>query len=197
MRERRSSGWDLWEDAPCGLLIAAADGTVMRVNATLSRWIGYEPSELVGHKRFPELMPMGARVFLQTHWAPLLQMQGSVSEVQLDLLHKDGRRVPMMLSAIRRERNGVLQDEIAVLMASDRKLYEREILAARAKAEAAANDLELAQTRLRQANEAMAAEDRRKDEFLATLAHELRNPLAPLSNVIATMELRGADAPPS
>ncbi|MBP1203653.1 PAS domain S-box-containing protein [Duganella sp. 1411] len=197
MRERRSSGWDLWEDAPCGLLIAAADGTVMRVNATLSRWIGYEPSELVAHKRLPELMPMGARVFLQTHWTPLLQIQGSVSEVQLDLLHKDGRRVPMMLSAIRRERNGVLQDEIAVLMASDRKLYEREILAARAKAEAAANDLELAQNRLRQANEAMAAEDRRKDEFLATLAHELRNPLAPLSNVIATMELRGADAPPS
>ena len=26
--------------------------------------------------------------------------------------------------------------------------------------------------------------DRRKDEFLATLAHELRNPLAPLSNVL-------------
>jgi PAS domain S-box-containing protein len=197
MRERRSSGWDLWEDAPCGLLIAAPDGKVLRANLTLSRWLGYELAELVGHKRFPDLMPMGARVFLQTHWTPLLQMQGSVSEVQLDLLHKDGRRIPMMLSAIRRERNGAAQDEIAVLMAADRKLYERELLAARAKAEAATDDLELAQTRLRQANEAMAAEDRRKDEFLATLAHELRNPLAPLSNVIATMALRGADSPPS
>lgn len=197
MRERRSSGWDLWEDAPCGLLIAAPNGTVLRANATLSRWLGYELAELIGHKRFPDLMPMGARVFLQTHWTPLLQMQGSVSEVQLDLLHKDGRRIPMMLSAIRRERNGVVQDEIAVLMATDRKLYERELIAARAKAEAAASELELAQTRLRQANEAMAAEDRRKDEFLATLAHELRNPLAPMANVIATMELRGADAPPS
>ena len=197
MRERRSSGWDLWEDAPCGLLIAAPDGTVLRANSTLSRWLGYELSELIGQKRFADLMPMGARVFLQTHWAPLLQMQGSVSEVQLDLLHKDGRRIPMMLSAIRRERNGAPQDEIAVLLATDRKLYERELLAARAKAEAAANDLELAQTRLRLANDAMAAEDRRKDEFLATLAHELRNPLAPMANVIATMELRGAHTPPS
>lgn len=197
MRERRSSGWDLWEDAPCGLLIAAPDGTLLRANATASRWLGYEVAELIGHKRFPDLMPMGARVFLQTHWTPLLQMQGSVSEVQLDLLHKDGRRIPMMLSAIRRERNGAPQDEIALLMAADRKLYERELLAARAKAEAATNDLEMAQTRLRQANDAMAAEDRRKDEFLATLAHELRNPLAPMANVIATMELRGADAPPS
>ncbi|USX16494.1 ATP-binding protein [Oxalobacteraceae bacterium OTU3CAMAD1] len=197
MRERRSSGWDLWEDAPCGLLIAAPDGTLLRANATVSRWLGYAVAELIGHKRFPDLMPMGARVFLQTHWTPLLQMQGSVSEVQLDLLHKDGRRIPMMLSAIRRERNGAVQDEIALLMAADRKLYERELLAARAKAEAATNDLEMAQTRLRQANDAMAAEDRRKDEFLATLAHELRNPLAPMANVIATMELRGADAPPS
>ena len=197
MRERRSSGWDLWEDAPCGLLIAAANGTLLRANATASRWLGYEVAELIGHKRLPELMPMGARVFLQTHWTPLLQMQGSVSQVQLDLLHKDGRRIPMMLSAIRRERNGVLQDEVALLMAADRKLYERELLAARAKAEAATNELELAQARLRQANDAMAAEDRRKDEFLATLAHELRNPLAPMANVIATMELRGAGAPQS
>ena len=28
--------------------------------------------------------------------------------------------------------------------------------------------------------------DRRKDEFLATLAHELRNPLAPIRNGLAT-----------
>ena len=141
MRERRGSGWDLWEDAPCGLLIAAPDGTLLRANATVSRWLGYELAELIGHKRLPDLMPMGARVFLQTHWTPLLQMQGSVSEVQLDLLHKDGRRIPMMLSAIRRERNGAPQDEIALLMAADRKLYERELLAARARAEAVTDEL--------------------------------------------------------
>ena len=194
MLERRTSGWDLWEDAPCGLLIAAPDGMVLRANATISRWLGYELAELIDHRRFTELMPIGARVFLQTHWTPLLQMQGSVSEVQLDLLHKDGHRVPMMLSAIRRQRNGAMQDEIAVLRATDRKLFERELIAARARAEAAASELELAQSRLRLANAALAIEDRRKDEFLATLAHELRNPLAPMANVIATMRLRGADA---
>ncbi|MES2306341.1 MAG: PAS domain S-box protein [Gemmatimonadota bacterium] len=35
--------------------------------------------------------------------------------------------------------------------------------------------------------------DRRKDEFLATLAHELRNPLAPISNSLALMKRAGAD----
>jgi len=36
--------------------------------------------------------------------------------------------------------------------------------------------------------------DRRKDEFLATLAHELRNPLAPLSNMLAVMQRAEGDA---
>ncbi len=35
--------------------------------------------------------------------------------------------------------------------------------------------------------------DRRKDEFLATLAHELRNPLAPIRNALHIMRLTGSD----
>jgi len=35
--------------------------------------------------------------------------------------------------------------------------------------------------------------DRRKDEFLATLAHELRNPLAPIRNAAAILKARGRD----
>ncbi|HWG46278.1 MAG TPA: ATP-binding protein [Gemmataceae bacterium] len=37
--------------------------------------------------------------------------------------------------------------------------------------------------------------DQRKDEFLAMLAHELRNPLAPLKNAVQVMRIRGADVP--
>jgi signal transduction histidine kinase len=35
--------------------------------------------------------------------------------------------------------------------------------------------------------------DRRKDEFLATLAHELRNPLAPIRNAVSLLRLSGGD----
>jgi len=50
-------------------------------------------------------------------------------------------------------------------------------------------------TALREAEEALRLGDRRKDEFLATLAHELRNPLAPLRSALAVLKLRGgADA---
>jgi signal transduction histidine kinase len=50
----------------------------------------------------------------------------------------------------------------------------------------------------RQAAAALEDADRRKDEFLATLAHELRNPLAPLRNALYLLQLRehGVDAQP-
>ena len=35
--------------------------------------------------------------------------------------------------------------------------------------------------------EALREADRRKDEFLAMLAHELRNPLAPIRNAVADL----------
>ena len=44
------------------------------------------------------------------------------------------------------------------------------------------------------ANDALREADRRKDEFLATLGHELRNPLAPLRNALEIMRL-AADNP--
>ena len=40
----------------------------------------------------------------------------------------------------------------------------------------------------------LAAADQRKDEFLAMLAHELRNPLAPIANALEAMRLDRRDA---
>ena len=48
-------------------------------------------------------------------------------------------------------------------------------------------------TRLRKAEHGLREADRRKDEFLATLAHELRNPLAPIRNGLQILRMRGAD----
>ena len=50
-----------------------------------------------------------------------------------------------------------------------------------------------AETKLRESEEALRDADRRKDEFLATLAHELRNPLAPIRNAVEILRLTEAD----
>lgn len=49
-------------------------------------------------------------------------------------------------------------------------------------------------TERKEAEEAMREADRRKDEFLALLAHELRSPLAPLRNGLQVMRLASGDA---
>jgi len=49
--------------------------------------------------------------------------------------------------------------------------------------------------RVMERTEALRESDRRKDEFLATLAHELRNPLAPVRNAVQVMRMKGATGP--
>ena len=56
------------------------------------------------------------------------------------------------------------------------------------------HDLDVEMSRRQKAEDALRVADRRKDEFLATLAHELRNPLAPL--VTGLEVLKNADADP-
>ena len=48
---------------------------------------------------------------------------------------------------------------------------------------------------LRRSEESLKEADRRKDEFLATLAHELRNPLAPIRNAVQILRVQGTDDP--
>ena len=52
-----------------------------------------------------------------------------------------------------------------------------------------------ANSRLESTMAALREADRKKDEFLATLAHELRNPLAPVIHAVKLMESPAADEP--
>jgi len=59
--------------------------------------------------------------------------------------------------------------------------------------ESAAVRLRANEERLQEALAALRDTDRRKDEFLAILAHELRNPLAPVRNAVEIMRMPGVD----
>ena len=50
-------------------------------------------------------------------------------------------------------------------------------------------------TERKRAEQALLEADRRKDEFIATLAHELRNPLAPIRNAVQLLSAKGPKAP--
>jgi PAS domain S-box-containing protein len=131
------SAEELYEDAPCGYLSTRADGTIVRANRTFLALAGYDADELVGRKRFYDLLPPGAKIYYETHYAPLLQIQGAVNEIALEIVRADGARVPVLVNAVVRASAAPEAPvvRITVLDASARRGYERELLRARADAE--------------------------------------------------------------
>ena len=146
----------LFEHAACGLLVTDTDGGILRVNATFCGWLGYQALELATTKRIQDLLTTGGKVFYQTHWAPLLQMQGSVAEVKLNMMHREGHVVPMLLNAVRRRHGEVTYVEVAVLIVADRHKYEQELLLARRNAEASVAAHQLAQKELQESRDVLS-----------------------------------------
>jgi PAS domain S-box-containing protein len=177
----------LYDHAPCGLLLADADGQLLHANGTACSWLGFSLAELAGIVRIQDLMTVGARLFHHTHCVPVLQVRGSVAELQIDLRHRDGTRLPMLVNIVRRREGNEVRDQWALFMATERQSYERELRNARKAAEEALEARRGAELQLQAVNAELSAADRRKDEFLATLSHELRNPLAPLRSALEVM----------
>jgi PAS domain S-box-containing protein len=124
------SAEDLFENAPCGYLSTTLDGTLLKVNRTFESWTGLERADLVGKKRFSELLSGGGRIYHETHYAPLLRMQGQVREIALEIVRADGSRLPVLVNSTMV--NGADGEprliRTTVFDASDRRRYEEELL---------------------------------------------------------------------
>ncbi|XVS66285.1 PP2C family protein-serine/threonine phosphatase [Actinosynnema sp. CA-299493] len=123
---------DLYENAPCGYLSTMLDGQIARVNGTLLRWLGYSREQLVGRLRFADLLSVGGKLYHETHFAPLLRMQGEIGGVALEMVAADGTRLPVLVnSTVKTNGHGEpLLIRTTVFDASDRRSYERELLRA-------------------------------------------------------------------
>jgi PAS domain S-box-containing protein len=127
---------ELYEHAPCGYMSALSDGTVVLVNQTLLNLTGYSREALLG-KQFRDLLSVPARIFYDTHYDPLLRMQGFVREMAVDFLCADGRLLPVLLHSVQRQgAPGQLPTVwTTVVDATERRSYERELLQAQRRAQ--------------------------------------------------------------
>lgn len=123
---------DLYENAPCGLLSTLPDGTVIKVNDTLLGWTGHSREAILG-RRFADLLSGGGRIYYATHYAPMLQMQGAVREIALEIVCADGERMPVLVnSTLRRDADGTpVAIRTVIFQATVRREYEQELLRAR------------------------------------------------------------------
>lgn len=131
------SAEDLYENAPCGYLSTLLDGQIAKVNATLLGWLGYRREELVGRRRFADLLTVGGKLYHETHFAPLLHIQGEVSGIALELRTAAGGRLPVLVTSIVKTGSDgqPLLIRTTVFDARDRRAYETELLRAHQEAE--------------------------------------------------------------
>ena len=168
---------DLYETAPCGYVSMAPDGKIVKANATLAGWLGFDSDALVG-KSIHDILTFGGRIAVETHLAPLLRMQGHVHELALDLVTADGRQVPAIVNAAeKRDADGRhLFTRLTLFRAVDRRAYERDLLEARDQA--------------KKESKAQKEAALLREQFMAVLGHDLRNPVAAIAAGIRLIERR-------
>ncbi len=164
----------LFEAAKDGLLILDAKShKITHVNPFLTSMLDYPAEHFLGR----ELWEIGFLSNRQSSESAMqrLREHGSIRFESLPLEGRDGgvHPVEMVASIYEEEHHAVIQCNI-------RDITERSHLEARLRGQASElSDLH-----------------RRKDEFLAMLSHELRNPLAPIANAVRLLGLEGAHETP-
>ena len=154
-----------------GAATLGTDGLVLFCNPRLATLLGRTRERLMG-AAFEALVPPAQRDAI----AELLR-RGSLGVVEREfaLLRDDGATVPVLLTVSPLPAEAAAAICVLVTDLTEHQHYE---------------ELRLAQAALREA-------DRRKDEFLATLAHELRNPLAPIRNALEVLVRQAEQDAPS
>lgn len=144
---------------PCGIVSFDEDGRIIYVNQTLLQMAGREREDVIGQP-LDVLFPRGGKIFLQTHFIPLLRMYGHFEEVYFELRRDGVAPLPVLINAKQRRDGEALITDCALMAVSQRGQYESAILDARRAAEEA---------------------NKSKARFLSMVSHDLRTPLQAIS----------------
>jgi two-component system, chemotaxis family, CheB/CheR fusion protein len=161
------------ESSDDAIVSKTLDGVIQSWNSAAARIFGYTAQEAIG-QRITLIIPSD----LQGEEREIIaQLRAGKRIEHFDTTRqtKDGRRIPVSLTI-----SPIHDDDGRVVGVSK---IARDITERRRAEEA-----------LRGTEEALRAAHQRKDEFMALLAHELRNPLAPIRYALATSRAHGATA---
>ncbi len=151
------------ESSEAAIIGKGLDGVIQSWNAAAERLFGYSAEEAIG--RHISLVIPPERLAEENEIIATLKAGRRIEHLETERVRADGRRVQISLTV-----SPIKDDDGNVIGAS--KLV-RDITRERQ-----------AEEDLRKLAAELSESDRRKNEFLATLAHELRGPLAPLGNVL-------------
>ena len=90
--------YDLYENAPCGYHSLDATGLFARINNTELKWLGYSRDELVGKKKFIDLLTPSSRDAFTQNFEQF-KKNGAVRDLECSMLRKDGSILPVLVNA--------------------------------------------------------------------------------------------------
>jgi PAS domain S-box-containing protein len=191
LRDRQNARYHaLVEGAPDVIINVDSAGVIQLANPVAERVFGYSAAELVGGKAEALFEPASAWAAISASTnsphppdrpieARVRLKNGALRYFEVSAARwLDGSRA--FVTAILRDVNDRHETDLA-LRESERRAREN------------ATALEELNLALKASGKTLNEMDRRKDEFLATLAHELRNPLAPLRNGLQLLKLATDD----
>jgi PAS domain S-box-containing protein len=155
------------ESSEDAIVSKTLEGTILTWNAGAQRLFGYTVEEAVG-RHITLIIPPERHSEEDTILARLRRGE-RIEHFETVRMAKDGRRIDISLSV------SPVRDHTGKIIAAAK----------------VARDI----TAQKRAEAALVEADRRKDEFLSILAHELRNPLAPISNSLHILRLSGELSP--
>ena len=89
---------DLYNNSPCGYHSLDQNGMFVRINRTELSWLGYSEDEIVGNKKFTDVITKESRKVFQKNF-PGFKERGYVKDLEFDMVRKDGSILPVMLNA--------------------------------------------------------------------------------------------------
>lgn len=133
-----------YENAPCGFVFTAPDGVILKANKIFFEWSGYKEEDFLENLRFQDILSTGSRIHYETNFRPLLQIQGTLNEIAIDFLIKDGGYFPALMNstAVKDLKDNVLFICSSLFNISDRRLYEKQLIETKFRAEKIADRLD-------------------------------------------------------